>query len=242
MMLNRLTITEPNYDGFELNFRSRFVKPAKVVTRADLERTIDKIPPDLMKEMGAKLYLLINLTWGYAETICDILKQNKVQDTKVIVRQIRALKRQYDQFRQSSMGDKETALETEMGEWFEEEFTADFDRLFADIDLQSAREYKDSDERIFAVAVQQCLTLIEAVKKYGLWCDEQIRKYGILMCNLCMVQSEFLLLHDVIKYFEPSIRYSFKTLREISSNIIVNRLLSLKVGTENGKIVITKKQ
>lgn len=214
----------------------------KPLNREELSEKVYKLPPKLMMELGAKLYLLMNLTWGYVETVLDLCRQIRLTETKKFGREIKELKRGYDQFRSSSMGDIETAQETEMGEWFEEIFSHDFDKLFASIDIEATKLSKSSAEKMLIVAIHQCLTLIEAVKMFALFGDERIKEHGAWTCKYCMVQTEFLKMHEVLKNYPTAREESFSALRNISAKILTNRLHQLDVGTENGKIWLKAKK
>lgn len=223
----------------ETGFFSRFTPRLK--SEAELKANLRKIPDNILRDIGAKLYPLINLTWGYVGTICDLCKQMRLCETKKLVREIKELKRSYDQFRQPCMGDLETAQESEMGEWVEETFTADFDRLFNGVDQVASKVSLDMNQRLLTVAVHQCLTLIEAIKKYARFCDGLIRQQGAWVCDYCMVQSDFLRMIELVRKFPSAKDERFLPVREMSSNIIVNRLHELEVGSEKDRLWLTKR-
>lgn len=226
--------------NFTPDFHSKFAP--RNLSRNELGKRIDRLPSDVMIDCGAKLYPLMNLTWGYVETICSLCIQMKIYETKSLIREIRALKRSYDQFRASDMGDKETAQETATGEWLEETFVADFDKLFVGIDMTAKKITKDKNQRLLCVAVQQALTLIDAVKKYAKKCDEKIRECGVWSCDYSMIQTDFLKMHDVLKKFPFAHDKAFISLRDISARILENRLSQCKVEIkETGEIWIEKK-
>lgn len=135
----------------QLHFQSRFTP--KPLTAEDLKAKVDNLPVSLMRDLGAKLYPLMNLTWGYVETIISLCIEMKLTETKSLTREIRELKRGYDQFRQFTMGDKETAQEEEMGAWIEEQFVADFDKLFSGIDMEARKFSNTRDQRMLIVSI-----------------------------------------------------------------------------------------
>ena len=219
----------------EPGFYSRFAP--KTPTLKEYYRQVNQIPSEIILDCGVKLYPLMNLTWGYVETICSLCKQIRIYETKKLIRTIKELKLNYDRFRQSSMGDLETMQETEMGEWFEDRFTADFDKLFNGIDNLAKVVSKDKNERILCIAVHQALTLIEAVMKYARKCDERVRATGIRTCDYCFVQADFLKMINVVKRFPTAKDERFVQLRELSSNILHSRMNKVEVGTtEEGRI------
>ena len=226
------------YPTININVNNVFVSrfAPKPMTHVELSDKVYGLPPKLMMELGAKLYLLMNLTWGYVETVICLCKDLRLVETKKDAREIRELKRSYDQFRSNTMGDLETAQETEMGEWFEEIFSHDFDKLFASIDMEATKLSKSSADKMLIVAVHQCLTLIEAVKMFAIYGDERIKEHGAWTCKYCMVQTEFLKMHEVMKNYPTGRDERFSALRNISAKILTNRLHQLDVGTENGRI------
>ena len=149
-----------------IGFVSRFAP--KPMTRKDFSDRVDNLPLKLMRDLGAKLYLLANLSWGYVDTVCRMCIELRLEDTKKLVREIRNLKREYDRFRAPTMGDLETRQEEEMGVWFEESFLNDFNTLYNHLDIESGRTLPDRQQKMYVVSLHQALTLIEAVKKFAL--------------------------------------------------------------------------
>ena len=223
-MMNTVTsiLINPN-----LPFVSRFAP--KPMTRKDFSEKVDNLPIKLMRDLGAKLYLLANLSWGYVDTVCSMCIELRLEETKKLMREIRNLKREYDRFRAPTMGDLETRQEEEMGVWFEESFLNDFNALYNQMDMESGRSFTDKRQKMYVVSLHQALTLIEAVKKFALYGDERLKEHGVWTCNYCMLQKEYLLMHDVLKKFPSADDERFKPLRERSASILVNRLHQIEV-------------
>lgn len=199
--------------------------------------TLEDIDTQLVTEWSVKLFLLMNLTWGYVDTICNLCAQMKIVETKPLIRQIKEQKRLYLQFRHTIIPDREEANETERGEWFEDIFSADFDNLFNSIEMEAKRVSRDESQRLLTIATQQALTLIEAVKKYARYCDQRIKEHGVWVCDCCMVQTEFLNMIGVVRKFPTAKDERFEPLRAISANILTNRLKSMNVWEEkDGRI------
>lgn len=143
----------------------------------------------------------------------------------------------YVQFRQSYYGERDEINETERGEWFEEVFSSDFYKLFNSIDNLAMVVSKDSNQRLLTVAVQQALTLIEAVKKYARYVDSEIKKQEVWVCDCCMVQTEFLKMSEIVRSLPCARNERFTPLRDLSANILVNRLKAMDVWeTEDGRV------
>lgn len=221
-------------------FVSRFAP--EPMTRKDFSDRVDNLPLKLMRDLGAKLYLLANLSWGYVETVCSLCIEMRLEETKKLVREIRNLKREYDRFRAPTMGDLATKQEEEMGVWFEESFLNDFNTLYNQMDIESGRTLPNRQQKMYFVSLHQALTLIEAVKKFALYGDDRIKEHGAWTCPYCMLQKEYLLMHDVLKKFPSANEDRFKPLRERSASILVNRLHQIEVSVnQNGQIILQDK-
>lgn len=219
-----------------LHPRSMF-EPKKL-TKADLMKNLDLIPNDVIREISAKLYLLINITWGYIDTLVSMCIESGMDETKKKTRRIRALRVEYDKFRAPYIGDKETMSETEMGEWFEELFSHDFDTLFAGIEHEASKMRLDGSKRLYVVALQQVLTLSECIKGYARHCDGILKEYNALYTPYNMLQKEIIETMDILHTFPCAFLPGFASVRQLSSKIILNRLHAIEVGIHDGKIVL----
>ena len=74
------------------------------------------------------------------------------------------------------------------------------------------------------IAVQQALTLMDAVKAYARWCDKKIASFGVWVCDCCMVQTEFLKLYPLIPLFAGDCYNPDSQARTLTAQIIVNKL------------------
>lgn len=201
------------------------------------EKTIEDIDKQLLTEWSVKLFLLMNLTWGYVETILDLCAQMRMEEVKKQSREIREQYRLYQQFRQKFFCSRDVMNESERGEWFEEIFSGDFDRLFNGIDNLARAVSKSEGQRVVCVAVHQAMTLIEAVKKYARHLDKEIRERGVWVCDYCMVQTEFLRMAEIVAKFPCGKDERFRELRELSARILYNRLKGMDVWEEgNGRV------
>ena len=211
------------------------LRTAKVEVKR--ERTIEDVPNQDLTEWSIKLFLLMNLTWGYIDTICDLCSQMKFVEVKKHCREIKEWKRKYYQFRQSFYSTNDERNETDRGEWFEETFSSDFDKLFNGIYNLAAVVGKDNNHRLLFVAVQQALTLIDTVTKYARYCDQRIRGYDVWVCDCCMVQTEFLKAVEIVRKFPCAKDERFVPLRELSSRVMYNRLKEMEVWeTKDGQV------
>ena len=185
---------------------------------------IEAVPDNLLTEWSFKLFALMNLTWDYVDTICDLCISMKLQPTKPLVRTIRALRREYDRFRQRSVDSETERNETDHGLRFEERFGEDFRRLTNGIEIEVNKLDLTHDHRLLVIAVQQALTLMDAVKIYARWCDREIAGFGVWVCDCCMVQTEFLKLYPLIPQFAGDCYQPGINARKLTASILVNRL------------------
>ena len=140
--------------------------------------TLDAVPADTLVEFACKIYALCSLTWDYINTILDLCIELKVAETKPLVRRIRDPKREYDRFRGSSLSSYDVKKEAERGAQIEEYLQKDFDKLFYSLYNDVSRLKLTDGHRRLVIAVQQTMTLMDAVKIYAKDCDRVIESYG----------------------------------------------------------------
>lgn len=206
-------------------FRSAVPEPKPVLV-------VDSIPQDLLTEWGTKLYLLMNLAWGYIDTVLDLSIQQRIADTKPLVRRIRDIRRRYDQFRHRSIDDRHDRMETRNAEVFEDIFSDDLDRLFHGLEMEAARHSLTPGHRSLLIATNQALTIMDAVKVYARMCDRQIRDRGVWTCDCCLLQSEFMELYPLIPQFAGDCYRPGIEARRLTANILANRICGVRF-TEN---------
>lgn len=191
-------------------------------------RLIDEVPEELMVEWGVKLYTLMNLAWNYIDTILDIVCQRRICATKTLVRTIRRLRREYDIFRAKSVDSEFIRKEDGNSDRFEELLQGDFSRLFNGLEMEISHLGLSEEDRVLVIAIQQALTIMDAVKMYARWCDARIRDLGIWTCDCCMVQSEFLALYPLIPQFAGDALEKSET-RRITASILCNSITEARI-------------
>ena len=200
----------------------------KFLTRPDRQSRkpggLEKVPDDLLVEWSFKLFALMNLTWDYIDTICDICIAQKIGPTKPLVRAVRSCKTEYDRFRWQVMSRKMEEDEAEHGLRFEERYGDDFRRLLFGIELEVNKHDLVPAHRTLVIAVQQALTLMDAVKVYARRCDSRIASFGAWVCDCCMVHTEFMKLYDIIPQFAGDCYDPCIEARKLTAGILANRL------------------
>lgn len=190
---------------------------------------LEAVPDDLLSEWSFKLFALMNLTWDYIDTICDLCAGMRLDATKPLVRQVRELKREYDRTRWRFVSQTLEDNEKDHALRFEERFRDDFRRLTNGLEMEVNKLDLKADHKLLVISVQQALTLMDAVKAYARWCDGRIASFGVWVCDHCMVQTEFLRLYSVIPEFAGDCYRQDLQARKITSGILVNRLKGMRL-------------
>lgn len=199
-----------------------------IIPKPQWRYAIDVVPRELMLEWGVRLYTLMNLAWDYVDTICDVCIQQRAEGTKPLVRRVRRLKREYDQFRSRCIDSDFEREEAERAEAFEETFSKDFRLLFNAIDFEVAKLGLEKNSRVLVIAVHQALTVMDAVKAYAATCDTEMRKMGLMVKDYSMVQSEFMELYSIVPLFAGD-RYTRLEVRKLTAGILRNRIARIQV-------------
>lgn len=193
------------------------------------KKTIEAVPDEVLVDMSTRLFALMNLTWDYVDTICDLCVSLKISETKPLVRKIRELKKDYDKFRWPSMGAAHERGEQMLGLEIEETLSEDFDRLFNGVEHEVNKLDLTKDHKALVIATQQALTLMDAVKIFAKRCDKKIASYDVWICDCCMVQTDFLKLYPLIPLFAGDCYQHNLSARKLSAGIIANKLQDLEL-------------
>ena len=191
------------------------------------DKTIEDVPQELLVEWSFKLFALMNLAWDYVDTVCDACISLRIQQTKPLVREIRAVRREYDQFRAPATSPVMEHNETQHGLRMEELFRDDLRKLMSGIKLEVNKLDLTPDHRLLVISVQQAMTLMDTVKIYARWCDKQIHGYGVWTCDCCMVQTAFLTLYDLVPQFAGDCYQPDINARKLTAGILANRIKSM---------------
>ena len=193
------------------------------------KKGIEAVPEELLTEWSYKLFALMNLTWDYVDTICDLCIGMRLEPTKRLVRQISGLKREYDRFRWRCIDRDMENSETDHGLRIEDSFRDDFGKLLNGIEIEVNKLDLIKSHKSLVIAVQQALTLMDAVKIYARWCDSQIASYDVWVCDCCVVQTEFLKLYPIIPEFAGDCYQPDIEARRLTAGILANRLRSIRL-------------
>ena len=194
------------------------------IVRHPQYKPLSAVPATLLVELSVKLYALCNLAWEYTDTILDVCIAERISQTKPLVRAVRDLKRSYDRFRSSSLNGEYERKETERGNAIEEYLEADFDRLFYSLYNDISRMKLTEPHRRLVIAVQQAMTILDAVKIYARRCDRAIERYGTAPIEYSMVQTEVIRLWGLIPQFAGDCYSPGIQSRKITAAIIARKL------------------
>lgn len=193
----------------------------------------DELPEEFLMDCSFKLFILQNLAWDYVETILDVCAQQKIKDTKPLVRTVRDLRRRYEIFRCRCVDSKHTAKETAAALRFESEVADDLKRFHNAVGIDSSRIDLSSDARVLISAVQDAMLILDAIKIYARSLDREIAAMGIWTCDCCLVQEEVLKLYSLIPLFGGDCYEVTSKSRSLSAAIIVNRLRDIELTFHN---------
>ena len=171
----------------------------------------------------------MNLAWDYVDTICDLCIGMKLVHTKKLVRQIRELKREYDKFRHGVISSKMENNEVDHGLAIEDILKDDFYKMYNAIEMEVNKQRLTKDNKTLVIAVHQAMALIDAAKSYARWCDKEIAKFDVWVCDYCMVQKEFLMLDSIIPQFIGVLYNPNLNGRKLSSSIIANKIKGIRL-------------
>lgn len=205
-----------------------------------LKSDLRSIPENIFIDWSYRLLFIMNLAWTYIETCLDMAAILRIKELKPVSRRIRELKREYDIFRHSSMTDKMLRFETEMGEKFEDTFINDFKMLYFNLDSEVAKHDLNAEYRQLVIAVQQCLTVMQATREYCARCESTMRtEYGITPPPDCMIQKEFIETMRLIPLYAGDCYEADSPTRRTCANALANRLekfpISIEIFTQNSE-------
>ena len=87
------------------------------------------MPGRVLEDISVPLFALMNLTWDYIDTVCDLCVDWRQPYTKPLTRRLRTLRRGYDSFRASIVDKEMYDGETARGLAIEERLDSHFQKL-----------------------------------------------------------------------------------------------------------------
>lgn len=201
------------------------VTAVSVPKRPRFVEIADAVPQDVLLHWAANLYTLMNMGWDYVETVLDVVIQMRLSETKPLVRRVRQLKREYEQFRSRAIDGKAERNERECAEAFEDFVQKHLSRLFNALEFETMKQDIRKDYATLVIAVQQAMTILDAVKAYARSCDREIReRYRVDVPDMCMVQGEFMKLYGLIPQFAGDCYDAKLPARKLTAGILINEL------------------
>lgn len=209
------------------------LSPKFAVTPAKPKRrTLADIPERICLGWAIRLFGLGSLAWDYADTVLDCAIIMRKPETKKLVRAVRNIKTEYDRFRARSINESYIKRETQIGLDFEEIFQEHLEKLHYGLKNELARYTLEADSAALVEAVQQCLTLIDAMKLFAADCNRQIDEDG----THSILPHHFEALARLIAEFAGDAYDRNSETRRITAKVIYNELKSLAMCDDDGKL------
>lgn len=185
----------------------------------------EAVPPHILVGWACRLFTLMNLSWQYIDTVCDLCIQMRLRETKPLVRAIRQIRREYDIFRARSIDDESVREETSRSESFEESHDEDFRKLFFGLQNEIGKLGLTPQHRDLVLATQQALTVMDAVRVYARRLDRRLlEEYGLLTPDCCLVQNDFMRLYGLVPQFAGDQYQPNLEARRLTATILANRM------------------
>lgn len=200
--------------------------------RTKKTKTIDDIPEDTLMSWAMRLFGLGSLAWDYADTVLKCAAVMRLQHTKKLCRAVRDIKADYDRFRARKISDSYVRKEQAIGLAIEELCQGHLDKLHYGLRNEIARYGLEPESTFLVEAVQQCLTLIDAMKLYAKDCDRQI---GDTDAHSIM-PDHFIRLSGLISEFAGDAYNHNSEARRITAKIIYNELKTVDLHGDDGKV------
>lgn len=202
--------------------RSHIPKPRPV-------EVVDVVGFEMFAGWVLRIDLLTHIAWDYIDTICDICIRMRLKATKPLVRSIRELKRQFEQTRslQGGVSNQSRKDEAQNAEEFEDQFDQDFRRLFNGLEFEAKKIGLEKDYETLAIATQQAMTVMDAVKIFVKGCDLEARRRGYTCRDYYMMPDHFMPLFGLIPQFSGDCYDRHIEARRLTANILVNRVKSI---------------
>lgn len=186
--------------------------------------------------LAAKCYMLTALSWDYVDTILDMCVSMKRKETKLLSREVRQVKRDYEQFRSRSIDEAASRDEINRAIGFEDFCKKHLSTLTLAIGTETARFSPDAESKIFIQSVYHAMTMLETVRLYGEYVDSRIEAYGISVPYLAIIESDFTKLFSLIpkfagKYYLPNL-----SCVSLTAKILVKKMHEVKLSDEHGEL------
>lgn len=224
-----------NYPSLNLTAISDIRLRSKKKTKNEIADNFAEIPENTRLEFALKLYSLSALVWEYAETILDICAAQRISDTKPLVRKIRELRSEYDKFRWSHLGKDEVHRELERALELEEVMDDNFSKLSISLFNEISKKKLTEGHRLLLIAVQQAMTVIDALFMYSAKVDKMLEESGLPYMRDCLVQTEIIQLRSLIPQFGGDCYCTDIPARKITAKLIYNTLDSIQIFKDNNR-------
>ena len=198
----------------------------------EIEQKINHDVPEWVVLMAhVRTGLICELFWDHLDTVINLAAIAKRQDLKDASRKIRKMRRGYEQCLTVAAVNWQENF-THSSEAFLDCFDVDFQKLTLSLRNLLNRQDTTKDESNFRLAVQQAITLGQAVLGFGRHVDKIFRSYGTPLpddaLTLVLPHTYWAIIrlqkdYVIGDYEDGAIRY----LRATSAGIFINRLVEI---------------
>lgn len=199
------------------------------------KKTLDDLPQREFMRRGFKIFVLGALAWDYTDTVLNEAKRlNLPDETKKITRTIHELRKDFDSVHAQSITlrkDRERELEVALD--FEDLCRAHLDKLVYGLNNDKIVADLVRGHKMLVNAVQQAMTVIDAMKLYAVRCDTWIRSHGVEGKN-SMLPVHFIALAKLLPELAGDCYNADSEARRITARVLVKELERIELYDDEG--------
>lgn len=200
------------------------VYPEPVDYGVKTQRGAEDVPWEVMCDIGVRLHVLAQLVWDYADTVINWAgKALGLEEVKETARKVRQLKQEYDRRRQPQLGSEVIEMERRAAEAFEAECGNDLKRLAFSLRNEISRAFPGLDPKTGTLiqAVQECQTMIDALRQWAQRSDAVVHSYGVWRHSV--MYDEMVPLASMIERFMVGRKFESEA-RRLTASILLNKI------------------
>lgn len=202
---------------------------------AGAHKSAEDLPENDRARMVVKICLLSELAWNYTDTVLDIVSQMGLQSTKALSRNVRELKREYEQFLNPILSGKDMAHARRLSDLFEDLNAKAFSRLCQGLRAEMGRKVVLLKEyEYLVVAVQMVMTVIDAMRLYDADCRRWMESQGVL--DHTVIPSHISRLAVLMPQYAGDCYDPKSEARRITAGILYNDIKAIELYDEKGRV------
>lgn len=207
---------------------------ASGLTRAGVYSTIDALDFGILNEHGTRIHILMKLAMDYVGTVMDLAVILRRPETKKLSRQMRALIADQERYFSRFIDKDHNGFWERMSLKFEESIGDHLDRLAMSLGNETARFGLERENRNLVIAVQQAMTLYDAISIAAERFDDELTAMGIPTTRHSIVEPIFERIMTLLPEFAGNCYRPRSEARQLTARIIARLVRNIKVRkTEN---------